>query len=223
MHIGAGVYRVAGPDLTSIYDDSAYLVSSDVDKCYFMIDSGSGVAVDAMIRNILYVVEDLRYIKYLIITHAHHRNYGGAYYLLNMVPSILVITHYRDSKYMRNPDKIYTQAIDILGDPKPIYVSIEIQEELRHISLCNIDVTLINIPIHTKGSIGVFFTKRGFRYGFIGGLLEELFSRELSSEERDLLRRIGYLKDLDIMCHSRGCVYGRENISRIMSDFYEYC
>jgi len=215
LRVGLGVYRVAGPDLTSMYDDNAYLILSD--KCHILIDSGSGFAVDAMLRNILYLVEELKEIKYLILTHAHHRNFGGAYYLKELISDLITIAHYLDSTYIRNPDKEYCKVISELGEPKPVVISLEIYENTRKLSFCNEEIEITHIPIHTRGSIGVFLTRGGLIYGFVGGLIEEIFSRELSPEEKNHLFKVMGGRRIDVLCHSRGCLYGYDKITTLLS------
>ncbi|MGC9010092.1 MAG: MBL fold metallo-hydrolase [Sulfolobales archaeon] len=212
--MGLGIYRVAGPDLTSVYDDNAYLILSD--KCHILIDSGSGYAVDVMLRNMLYLIDDLRELKYLILTHAHHKNFGGAYYMRELLPNLTTVAHHIDSFYIRNPDKKYCQVIEDLGDPKPIPVSLEIHEEFKRLTLCGEEIRIIHIPIHTRGSIGIFLRRGGLEYGFVGGLVEDLLSRELSSEEKSYIKnRLGTMK-IDVLCYSRDCVYGYDKIINLL-------
>jgi len=217
LRVGLGIYRVAGPDLTSIYDDNAYLVLSN--KCHILIDSGSGYAIDVMIRNMLYLIEDLKEIKYMILTHAHHRNFGGAYYMREIIPSLTIVAHHIDGAYIRNPDKKYCQVIENLGEPKPVPISLEIHEKFKRLSLCGEEIEIIHIPIHTRGSIGAFLRRGGLEYGFVGGLIEDMLNRELSSEEKDYLKKSLDVKKIDVLCHSRGCIYGYDKIAGLLYNY----
>ncbi|MEM0283031.1 MAG: MBL fold metallo-hydrolase [Sulfolobales archaeon] len=212
-HVGSGIYRISGPDITSVFDDSSYLVTYD--NCSILIDSGSGISIKIMIEYILSVIRDLRDLKYLIITHAHHRNSGGVAYIKDLQPEIMVIAHTPDSYYIRNPEKKYNQFIEELGVQRPAYVSIEISEEEREIKLCGDIIRIIHTPCHTEGSMSILISRGNILYAFVGGLLEE----RISSEQcRESFRRILAYRP-DVTCYSQGCIYGSDRLENIMRGF----
>ncbi|NAZ14048.1 MAG: MBL fold metallo-hydrolase [Desulfurococcales archaeon] len=207
MHIGSGVYKVAGVDISSIYDDSAYLITYE--RCHIMIDAGSGAGLDNMLRNIAYVINDLKEIRYLILTHSHHRNSGGAYYMKSLNPDLQIIAHYPDSIYLRKPEKEYNMFIDELKDQKPVPVSLEIWDEIRTLKLCEDDIKILYTPCHTRGSISIAVMRGDLKYIFVGGLLEEM-KKETYECERS--KEMIFNEDPDILCGSIRCIYGRNNI-----------
>ncbi|MEZ0289941.1 MAG: MBL fold metallo-hydrolase [Sulfolobales archaeon] len=214
IHIGSGIYRVAGHDLTSPYDDASYIATYD--KCHVMIDAGSGGNINAMLTYIMYLVSDIREINYLIVTHAHHRNSGGAAYLREIIPTLSIIAHTPDSYYLRNPDKNYNRFVEELGEQRPVYVSIEISEEIRVVRVCDREeIKIIHTPCHTEGSISILIRRGDLRYAFVGGLLEEN-PMSSSSCEKSFEKILS--EKPDVTCSSSGCIYGFDNLRNLLGE-----
>jgi hydroxyacylglutathione hydrolase len=78
-----------GFDLTDPYDCNAYLVASDGEAA--IVDTGIGLAVDALLANLAASGYREDAVRYVLLTHAHPDHAGGAAELADRLPRARVL------------------------------------------------------------------------------------------------------------------------------------
>ncbi len=204
-----GLFIVGGSQLTYYEDDNSYLLLSDPP---ILIDIGTEYGIQNLILNILELGCRPTNIKYLVITHAHKWNAGGCA-IFKEFSLCNVISHKPDSYLLRNPpdDEDYRY--------RPCVSTIELDVDRWKLDIQNFIVEILHTPGHTMGSLSVLIENSRFRVVVVGGLLDPLSSRWKSSHD-EWVKSLTKVKNLepDVLCYSKGCIYGKTNVSKLLED-----
>jgi len=183
--IARGIYLVGGSMLTYPLDANIYLILTRKGKGV-VIDSGSGLGFENLLRNLLELgINPFRDLKYLIITHCHIDHAGGAsafYYNLG----VKTVAHEPDSLFIRkgNMDKTLAKIFGLEFKPSPITVNL--RKEYETLSLDELILEIIHTPGHTLGHISIYFETYGNRVLALGDTM--FFEEESYTKDARILK-----------------------------------
>jgi len=190
--VARGIYLIGGPMLTHMLDANVYLVLSEKRKGV-MIDSGTGLGFENMLRNILELgINPFKDIEYVILTHCHIDHAGGAsalYYGLG----VKTVAHEPDSLFIRegNPDKTLAKELGLEFKPSPITVNL--RKEYETLEVDGMVFEIIHTPGHTQGSISVYFEIHGNKVLALGDtILSEEQTEDFHALKRSLSKLLRY-------------------------------
>lgn len=190
--VARGIYLIGGPMLTHMLDANVYLVLSEKRKGV-VIDSGTGLGFENMLRNILELgINPFKDIEYVILTHCHIDHAGGAsalYYGLG----VKTVAHEPDSLFIRegNPDKTLAKKLGLEFKPSPITVNL--RKEYETLEVDGMVFEIIHTPGHTQGSISVYFEIHGNKVLALGdAILSEEQTEDFHALKRSLSKILRY-------------------------------
>ena len=217
IRVSHGVYIVGGANLSYYWDSNSYIIICR-NTC-LLIDVGTGKGYLNLINNIFELGVELKIIKFILLTHCHYPNAGGAH-ILKELTGALTVAHYPDSLYMRIGDQILTDAVSYNEKFTSVPISVELTlTEHDVIDNEEMYVKAIHTPGHTPGSTSYLVHMKEYdtRILFIGDALGPL-SRKWMSDENDWHNSINRLLkyEFDILCTSTTCIYS--NISKLLEN-----
>lgn len=204
--VARGIYLIGGPMLTHMLDANVYLVLSEKHKG-IMIDSGTGLGFENMLRNILELgINPFKDLEYVVLTHCHIDHVGGAsalYYGLG----VKTIAHEPDSLFIRegNPDKTLAKKLGLEFKPSPITVNL--RKEYETLEVDGMVFEIIHTPGHTQGSISVYFEIHGNKVLALGDTIpfnEQVFIEDFHAWKKSLSKILQY--DFEIVLGGHGYI-----------------
>jgi len=153
FHVLDEIFCVGGSEQSAPEDGSVYLVQGPDEL--WLIDSGCGNSVDAIIENIQGLGFDPSRISKIIATHCHIDHCGGLAELQKRFnPEIIAHAGDVDALEGRAPEKVAAEFYGI--DYHPVRVSTVLREARASLSLGSQELVLQHVPGHTPGSIVVW-------------------------------------------------------------------
>ena len=146
------IWRVSGPDLTDPRDCASYLL--DLGELV-LIDSGSGIHLDRLVRNIERAGFDPAKVSTIILTHCHFDHMGGGFRYREQFGSRLVM-HALDAELVEAGDQRLTAAFCFNVYLEPFFVDLKLYGEEEQLTIGGSRLNLLHTPGHTPGSISVY-------------------------------------------------------------------
>ncbi len=146
------IYQVGGPTTSDIRDGSVYLL--DLGELV-LVDSGTGISFEEIVRNIASRGFSPDLISTIILTHCHIDHAGGAAQFKLRFGSNIVM-HALDAEILERGDQYMSAAFcfDIPLTPLPVDVKLYGEEEILRFG--SFTVNCLHTPGHTAGSISVY-------------------------------------------------------------------
>ncbi|MDR2018391.1 MAG: MBL fold metallo-hydrolase [Syntrophobacterales bacterium] len=211
------IYRVSGPDLTDPRDCAAYLINLGE---LVLIDSGSGLHLDRLVRNIERAGFDPAKVSTIILTHCHFDHMGGGVKFREQFGSRLVM-HAFDAELVEAGDQRLTAAFCFNVRLEPYSVDRKLYREEEQLAIGGEMLTLLHTPGHTPGSISVYLNIDGKKILFaqdIGApLLKEFDCNPYAwVESAEKL----YALNADMLCDGHSGAYEPEDV---VKEYFHYC
>lgn len=214
--VARGIYLIGGPMLTHMLDANVYLVLSEKRRG-IVIDSGTGLGFENMLRNILELgINPFKDIEYVILTHCHIDHAGGAsalYYGLG----VKTVAHEPDSLFIRegNPDKTLAKKLGLEFKPSPITVNL--RKEYETLEVDEMVFEIIHTPGHTQGSVSVYFEIHGNKVLALGDtILSEEQNEDFHALKRSLSKILQYDFEIVLGGHDYISKNGRAFIEKFL-------
>jgi hydroxyacylglutathione hydrolase len=202
--VGSGTM---GFDLTDPYDCHIFLVDGGDELA--LIDSGSGMGVEAVIDNVRVDGFDPGRIGQLILTHAHVDHAGGAAKVHALLPDVSVLCSHAIARFVREADE-RAVSLDVAKKagfyPEDFVLEpCEVAGELADgdgIRVGDLTLQVLDTPGHADGHVSLLLEHDGERtlFGgdvvFFGGtiLLQSTWDCRLPEHIQSLRR----LRDLEV-------------------------
>lgn len=160
-------------DVRVLPGDSAFLI--DDGKTAILYDTGFAFTGEKMVENIRTVLKD-RTLDYIFLSHSHYDHVNSAPYILKHYPDAIVVAGEYAKKIFEKPsarekmrelDKSYAATCGVQDyedyiDELKVDISVKDGEEIR----CgDMTFTVVNLPGHTKCSIGFYLKEKKFLLG----------------------------------------------------------
>ena len=192
--------------LTNDYDSHVYLIDGGSELA--LIDSGAGIEGERILANIAKDGHDPKRIRYVLLTHCHADHWGGVSAMKRATGARVAISE-READFLRRGDEdsigltiarregYYPSSYHI----QPVEVDLPLRDS-QMISVGNLQITAINVPGHSIGSICYLVRGKGGTYLFSGDVV---FHKGLigllncpGSSLEDYRNNIGKLKGLNV-------------------------
>jgi len=151
------IWRVSGADLTDPRDCASYLI--DLGEPV-LIDAGSGLHLERLVRNIERAGFDPAKVSTVILTHCHFDHMGGGVRYREQFGSRLVM-HALDAELIEAGDQRLTAAFCFNVYLEPFFVDLKLYGEEEQLEVGGTRLTLLHTPGHTPGSISVWLNIDG--------------------------------------------------------------
>ena len=213
------IYLIGDSEITDSRDCAVYLL--DLGELV-LIDTGAGLSVDKLIRNIEGLGLNPKRITNIILTHCHIDHIGGAHEFKKRF-NARIIMHELDAEAVEEADNRMTAAnwYGINLDPMPIDVKIKCKEET--LTIGGQDIVCLHTPWHTPGSISVYLDKGGQRILF-GQDIHGPFLADFGANMKHWQKSMETLLALkaDILCEGHFGVYQpNEKVTEYIKGYLE--
>lgn len=175
------LYLVGSPNLSHSLDCNVYLIDGRPTECV-LVDSGCGLGVANVLRNIEEIGIDLGLVSAVVNTHCHFRHSGGNFRLNKMLGYCEVIIHELDAQAVETGDSVLTGA-DFYGQRfQPCEVNVRAYTDNTEImkvtgfgtqlliSAGETEFTVVHTPGHTPGSMSIYGELDGSKVLFAGDI-----------------------------------------------------
>ncbi len=101
----------------------SYFIASYVIKAKkaAIIETGPTLTIPNLLAGLREIEVDVRDVDYVAVSHIHLDHGGGTGALLNHLPKARLIVHKRGALHIVNPEKLWTQAKQVLGKVAELY------------------------------------------------------------------------------------------------------
>jgi glyoxylase-like metal-dependent hydrolase (beta-lactamase superfamily II) len=212
------VYQVGGPTLTHPYDAAIYLVRFDDQAA--LIDAGCGSEQEKLFGNILSAGVRFEQVRYLLLTHCHFDHSGGARSLKTQL-QCPIVAHELDAEFLEAGNDRVTAATWYGTTIQPFQVDRKLTKAQEIIDLAGRDVTAVQIPGHSPGSVAYLVFSEDKKIVFAQDVHGPL-DPDFLSDRMDYYDSLQRLLDLeaDILCEGHyGIFEGKEQVSRFIRSF----
>jgi len=202
------LYLVGSPNLSHPLDCNVYLIDGRPTECV-LIDSGCGLGIERLLKNIEEMGFDLGLIAAVVNTHCHYRHAGRNYRLNKLLGYCEVIIHELDAPTVEKGDSTLTGA-DFYGQRfEPCEVNVRAfttnTEAMKLmgfgtkllISAGDVEFAVIHTPGHTPGSMSIYGELDGSKILFTGDIDSPL-RKERGSEIEMWKKTMANILKLDI-------------------------
>lgn len=202
------LYLVGGPKLSHPLDCNVYLIDGRPTEC-LLIDSGCGLGVERILKNIEEIGFDLGLISAVVNSHCHYRHAGGNFRLNKMLGYVEVIIHELDAPPVEKGDPLLTGADFYNQRFEPCEVNVraytddtETMKQMGFgnklwISVGDVDFVVTPTPGHTPGSMSIHGKLDGFNILFSGDINAPI-RKERGSEVEKWRKSLYHLQELNI-------------------------
>jgi glyoxylase-like metal-dependent hydrolase (beta-lactamase superfamily II) len=211
------VYAVGGPDLSGPEDCCVYLV--DASSELVLIDSGAGLSLDQIEKNIRSAGFEPASIWHIIATHCHIDHIGGLAPLVQRYGS-KVIAHELDRAGIEGENNDLTAASMYGIDYQPVKVDVLIKGEAGKLQLGDLEFNFVHTPGHTPGSISPYVDTKDGRILFgqdIHGPFSPAWGSDLG-RWRKSMKKLLALK-ADILCEGHAGVYKGDKVGKYIEGY----
>ena len=211
------VYAVGGSGLSDPEDACVYLV--DADSELVLIDSGAGLSLDRIEKNIRSAGFEPAQIWHIIATHCHIDHIGGLKPMVQRYGS-KVIAHELDRAGIEGENNDLTAASMYGIDYQPVKVDILIKDEAEKLQLGDLEFNFVHTPGHTPGSISPFIDTKDGRVLF-GQDIHGPFSPSWGSDLTQWRESMGKLLALkaDVLCEGHAGVYRGDRVGKYIEGY----
>ena len=211
------VYAVGGSGLSDPEDACVYLV--DADSELVLIDSGAGLSLDRIEKNIRSAGFEPAQIWHIIATHCHIDHIGGLKPMVQRYGS-KVIAHELDRAGIEGENNDLTAASMYGIDYQPVKVDILIKDEAEKLQLGDLEFNFVHTPGHTPGSISPFIDTKDGRVLF-GQDIHGPFSQSWGSDLTQWRESMGKLLALkaDVLCEGHAGVYRGDRVGKYIEGY----
>jgi hydroxyacylglutathione hydrolase len=168
--IGSGYL---GFDMTDPYDCHVFLIESNGELA--LVDTGAGMGVSAIIRNLEQHGFHLNQLKYVLLTHAHADHAGGAADLKQAAKQVQIVSSHEAADLLEKGDEdgIHLTAARAAGiypsDYRLKAFSVDIRvREADVIQLGSLTIKVLETPGHCSTHISYYVTIKGKNVLFAG-------------------------------------------------------
>jgi len=197
IKVTEGVYQIGGPELTSPEDCCVYLV--DLGRP-ILIDTGSGMDVKRLVRNLESLEYYVKGISLIVLTHCHIDHIGGLPYLESRY-GLPAAIHELDAAAVEQGDSRLTAA-NLYGTKFPATpVKLHLKGEEGSFEEGPSTLRWLHTPGHTPGSISLLLDNGLFRILFgqdIHGPFYASFGSDLDQWAASMRRLLD--EEADILC-----------------------
>ena len=213
------VYAVGGPGLSGPEDCCVYMV--DAGSELVLIDSGAGLSLDRIEKNIRSAGYEPSQVWHIIATHCHIDHIGGLKLLVQRYGS-KVVAHELDRAGIEGENNDLTAASMYGIDYQPVKVDILIKGEAESLRLGDLEFNFIHTPGHTPGSISPYIDTKDGRV-LIGQDIHGPFSPSWGSDLamwRKSMKKLLALK-ADVLCEGHAGVYKGDKVRKYIEGYLE--
>jgi len=188
------IYLVGGKELSHPFDCNVYLIDGRPQDCV-LVDSGTGLGVDAILRNVDEAGFDPGQVAAVVNTHCHYCHAGGNFWLNLHLGYIEVIIHELDATAVETDDSKLTGAGLHSNRFEPCQVNVRVctsdMEPMKTlgfgdrllISAGRFELAPIHTPGHTPGSMSLYGKIDGKQTLFAGDIRDQLRTEWGSNSE----------------------------------------
>ena len=213
------VYAVGGSGLSGPEDACVYLV--DASSELVLIDTGAGLSIDRIEKNIRSAGFEPAQIWHIVATHCHIDHIGGLAQLVQRYSS-KVISHELDRAGIEGENNDLTAASMYGIEYRPVKVDILIKGEAESLRLGDLEFNFIHTPGHTPGSISVYIDTKDGRILFgqdIHGPFSPAWGSDLG-QWRASMHKLIELK-ADVLCEGHAGVFRGTAIKKYIESYLE--
>jgi glyoxylase-like metal-dependent hydrolase (beta-lactamase superfamily II) len=213
------VYAVGGPGLSGPEDCCVYLV--DASSELVLIDSGAGLSLDQIEKNIRSAGFEPAQVWHIIATHCHIDHIGGLAPLVQKYGS-KVIAHELDRAGIEGENNVLTAASMYGIDYQPVKVDILLKGDAGKLQIGDLEFNFIHTPGHTPGSISPYIDTKDGRVLF-GQDINGPFSPAWGSDPaawRKSMEKLLALK-ADVLCEGHAGVYKGDKVGKYIEAYLE--
>ncbi|MDH5460593.1 MAG: MBL fold metallo-hydrolase, partial [Candidatus Bathyarchaeota archaeon] len=99
-----------------------------------IVETGPAFSVSNLLSGLKELNIKLEEVAYVAVSHIHLDHGGGAGTLMKYLPKAKVIVHRRGAPHLANPEKLWTQAREVLGSVAEMYGKPELVPEEKIIA-----------------------------------------------------------------------------------------
>ncbi|MDH5754990.1 MAG: MBL fold metallo-hydrolase [Candidatus Bathyarchaeota archaeon] len=99
-----------------------------------IVETGPAFSVSSLLSGLKELNIKLEEVTYIAVSHIHLDHGGGAGTLMKYLPKAKVIVHRRGAPHLANPERLWTQAREVLGSVAEMYGKPEPVPEERNIA-----------------------------------------------------------------------------------------
>lgn len=99
-----------------------------------IVETGPAFSVSSLLSGLKELNIKLKEVAYVAVSHIHLDHGGGAGTLMKYLPKAKVIVHRRGAPHLANPERLWTQAREVLGSVAEMYGKPEPVPEERNIA-----------------------------------------------------------------------------------------
>jgi glyoxylase-like metal-dependent hydrolase (beta-lactamase superfamily II) len=218
MQITSDIWLVGGPNKSAPPDAAVYLIKSGDESA--LVDAGTGLGTDKILKNIQAAGADPKRMRYLFITHCHYDHTGGAGAIREKT-GCKIVAHELDAEYLENGDSEVTAASWYGAWMEPLPVDIKVSGKERAFTLGSLAIDLYHAPGHSPGSV-VLTMISGGKLVLFGQDVHGPLNDSLRSVRGDYVRSLEFMLslDADILCEGHFGVYvGKEKVRDFIESF----
>lgn len=211
------VYAVGGSSLSGPEDCCVYMV--DAGSELVLVDSGAGLSLDRIEKNIRSAGFEPASVWHIIATHCHIDHIGGLSQLVQRYAS-LVIAHELDRAGIEGENNDLTAASMYGIDYQPVKVDTLIKGDDASLRLGDVEFTFVHTPGHTPGSISPYIDTKDGRVLFgqdIHGPFSPKWGSDLA-QWRKSMEKLLALK-ADVLCEGHAGVYRGDKVRKYIEGY----
>ena len=210
------VYAVGGSGLSGPEDACVYLV--DASSELVLIDSGAGLSIDRIEKNIRSAGFEPAQIWHIIATHCHIDHIGGLKPLVQRYGS-KVIAHELDRSGIEGENNDLTAANMYGIDYQPVKVDILIKGEAEKLRLGDVEFNFVHTQATLQERLSLHRYQR--RKGPVRQDIHGPFSPAWGSDLTQWRRSMGKLLALkaDVLCEGHAGVYKGDRVRKYMEEY----
>jgi glyoxylase-like metal-dependent hydrolase (beta-lactamase superfamily II) len=212
MKITSNIFQVGGSEESYSSDASIYLITDKEEAA--LVDAGTGVGHQQVLKNIDGLGISLSQIKYLFLTHCHFDHSGGAN-AIRRATGCKIVAHELDSCYIEDGDNEVTGASWYGSFLEKTIVDIKVKDKSEKFKIGGLEIYFHHTPGHSPGSsvLTVMSDNNLVLFGQdVHGPINDL----LLSNRNDYNNSLEFMMsiDADILCEGHFGVFFKKEVVR---------
>ncbi|MBF0419503.1 MAG: MBL fold metallo-hydrolase [Magnetococcales bacterium] len=216
------IFQVGGSSLTMPEDAAIYLIHCDNQTA--LVDSGTGLATDRLIKNIESFGLVPEQITHLFLTHCHYDHTGGAAALRNYLKNCKIFMHVLDAVYLESGDNHTTAATWYDEQITGCLVDEKMDCDYLEIPFGQRNITAHHVPGHSPGSMVYTMHSQGLKVMF-GQDVHGPLHPTLKSNRRDYAASLQRMLEMncDILCEGHyGIIKHQKEVAKFIRSFMSF-